>query len=369
MKVTHVEIIPVSIPMKKPFGISGGFIKNLDHIIVKLHTSNGLIGYGEGIPLPAYSEETQEEVYFAIKNFLANCVVNEEPMNIERIIAKMDKAVPGHNYAKAAIEFAIWDLIGKDLKMPVYKLIGGLYRDKVKLAWSIGYASVEEMVNEAVEKVKEGYRVIKVKIGRGEKIDLEVVKSVREAIGDSIPLRVDANQGYSLDVAFKILRKMEQYNLQLIEQPINKYDLEGMARLARALDTPILADESVFGPDEAMRVIKANAADIINIKIAKPGGIYNAKKVAAIAESAGIPCEVGSNFEFAIGTAAGVHLAVSTRNIVYECELIGPCYMVDDVSKEPYLPKNGYLELPKGNGLGIEVDEEKLEKYKVEIKP
>jgi muconate/chloromuconate cycloisomerase len=367
MKVTSAEIIPVSIPMKKPFSISGGIIKTADHVIVKLHTSNGLIGYGEGIPLPAYSEETQETVYYAIKNFLSDCVIDEDPLNIEKIIARMEMVLPGHQYAKAGVEFAIWDLIGKSLEMPIYKLIGGLYRDNIPLAWSIGYASVEEMVEEAVEKVKEGYRVVKVKIGRGATIDLEIVRSVREAIGNNIQMRVDANQGYTLDVAFKILRKMEQYDLQLIEQPLNKYDLDGMAKIARALDTPILADESVFGPDSAMKVIRAGAADIINIKIAKPGGIYNAKKVAAIAEAANVPCEVGSNLEFAIGTAAGAQLAASTKNITYECELNGPVYIVDDICKEPYVPINGYLEVPKGYGLGIEVDEKKIEKYKIKL--
>jgi o-succinylbenzoate synthase len=350
--------------MKKSFKIAGGTIETLDHVIVKVTSSNGSTGYGEGIPLPAYSDETQDGVYFALKRLLGNSIIGEDPINIEKIIRKMDTVIPGHNYAKAALEFAIWDLIGKELKVPVYMLIGGLYRDSIPLAWSIGYAKPEDMMNEAVQKVREGYRVVKVKIGRGESLDLEVVRCVREAIGDKIAIRADANQGYTLDQAFKILRKMEKYDLQLFEQPLNRYDLHGMAKLAEAFDTPILADESVFGTDDVMRVIKAEAADIINIKIAKPGGIYSAKKVAAIAEAAGIPCEVGSNFEFAIGTAAGAHLAASTPNVTYESELVGPAWIVDDVVARLYVPENGSLDVPSGFGLGVDVDEGKIARYR-----
>lgn len=365
MIIKKIEAIPVSVPLNKPFIISTGEMRTLDHVIVKVHTDEGVVGVGESAPVPIFSEESQEDVKTAIDKYISRFLIGEDIFNVEKLLEKMDKAVQGHSYAKAGIELALWDAMGKALKVPVYKLLGGLYREKVPVVWIIGIGTSEQMAEEAKEYVQKGFDSIKVKIGINPQQDIKNVAAVREAVGDDVKIRVDANQGYTSDVAIKTLRKMERYDLELIEQPVPRWDLKGMARVAKTLDTPVMADESVFTPEDAIKVIQEEAADIINIKIMKPGGLYNAKKIASIAESAGIPCLVGSMIELGVGTAACAHFACATKNIRYPCEFIGPMMTKDDILDSPYMPKNGFIEIKKEPGFGVNLDEDKVMKYTV----
>ncbi|HEX6971135.1 MAG TPA: enolase C-terminal domain-like protein, partial [Limnochordia bacterium] len=263
--------------------------------------------------------------------------------------------------AKAAIDIAAHDLAAKTLGLPVHRLLGGAVRRRVPLAWAVGLGSTEEMVREAQQYVARGFRTIKLKIGRDPRQDLQNVAAVREAIGPEIALRVDANQGYTVDVAIPTLRRMEAYDLQLIEQPVPRWDLSGMAKIAAALDTPILADEAVFDAHDAWRVIREQAADLINIKIMKPGGLYPSKQVAAVAAAAGVPCLVGSMIEMGPGTAAGLHFAASTPNVLYPSELIGPVMLAGDViCEDRFAPSAvpGYLEVSDEPGLGVSLLDE-----------
>jgi len=364
MKITKIESIPISIPLRKPYVISRGPILTLDHIVTKVYTDENIIGFGEAAPLPIFSDETQEDIKIIIDNYLAPVVIGEDPFDMEKLLEKMDKSITGHTFAKAAIECALWDIMGKSVKKPVYKLLGGLYRDKIPVVWAVGLGNPSEMAEEAKKYVEMGFTTIKIKIGINPKKDLERVAAVRSAIGDGPSVRVDANQGYTADVAIKICRKMEKYDLELIEQPVPRHDLNGMAAVARALDTPIMADESVFTPEDAIQVVRKEAAGIINIKIMKSGGLYNSKKIAAIAESAGIPCIVGSMIEMGIGTVAGAHFACAIKIIRYPCELIGNMLLEDDILKEQYVGEKGFLRIPQGHGLGIEVKEDGIDKYK-----
>jgi len=366
MKISKVEVLPVSLPLKHLYVISGGPIKTLDHVITKIHTNEGIVGVGEASPLPEYSDETQEGIIIALRKFLIPAILNEDPLNIAGILARMDAAISGHTFAKTAIDIALWDIAGKATKSPAYQLLGGLCREKISLTWCIGMGAMKDMVREAVDSVEKGFPTIKMKIGKDPEKDLQNVAAVRDAIGEGYKIRVDANQGYTRDVAVRTLRRMEKYELQLIEQPVNRFDLDGMAEITRALDTPILADESVFSPADAIRVIKNEAADVINIKIMKPGGLNNSRKIATIAEAAGIPCLLGSNLEMGVGIIAGAHMAAATQNITYESDLVSPVLylLADDVLKEPYQLDGHFLEVPKRPGLGIDVDDEKLQKYR-----
>ncbi|MEW6227732.1 MAG: enolase C-terminal domain-like protein [Bacillota bacterium] len=360
MRIAAVRAIPVDIPYHKPFVIAGGPSTVATHVIVKITSDDGTVGIGEAAPMTSYSEETQADIIHAVERFLGPAVVGRDPLDLELIHELMERHLPGHHFAKAAVDLACYDLAGKTLGVPVYKLLGGLYRTKIPLAWAVGMDGIDAMVAEAVEFAGRGFETIKVKIGNDPRKDLEVVAAIRDAIGPKVGLRVDANQGYTPTVAIQVLRRMEKYDLQLIEQPVPRWDLDGMARVAAALDTPIMADESMFGPNDAINLIRFHACDIINIKIMKPGGLYNSKKVAAIAEAADIPCLVGSMIETGVGTAAGVHFAASTRNIAYPCELIGPMMLKDDVIKEDIYSANyvrGYLEAPGGPGLGVRLVE------------
>lgn len=364
MEITKIETIPVSIPLKEPYVISLGPISTLDHVVTKVYTDDGIVGFGEAAPLPIYSDETQEGIKIIVDKYLAPILIGEDPFNIEKLLEKMDKTVVGNSFAKASIELAIWDIIGKSLQKPVYKLLGGLYRDKIQVVWALGIKKTDKMAEEAQKYVEIGFNTIKMKIGMNPEQDIKNVAAVRSAVGDEAKIRVDANQGYTADVAIKVCKKLEKYDLELIEQPVPRWDLDGMAKVAGVLDTPVMADESVFTAEDALKVIKKEAADIINIKIMKPGGLYNSKKIATVAESAGIPCIIGSMIEMGIGTAAGAHLACALRVISYPCELIGNMLTVDDLLEEPHTAENGFLKIPHDPGLGIKVNEDKISKYK-----
>ena len=280
-------------------------------------------------------------------------------MDSEAIRERLDRAISGHCIAKAAVDIALHDLLGKHFGLPVYRLLGGLYRRSIPLAWSIGIAETEEMVQEAVHYVDIGWKAIKIKIGRDPDVDLEHLAAVRKAIGPAIKLRVDANQGYRSGEALPVLRKMERFDLEYIEQPLPRWDVEGLSALAAALDTPILADESVFTPEDAITLVRRQAADVFNIKVTKCG-LANGKRIAAIAEAAGLRCMVGSMVELGPGTAAGVHFAAATSSVTHACEL-GPLLFRDDVITENVFldePLGGFWEVSDGPGLGITLREE-----------
>ena len=361
MKIECVEPYVFEAPLLRPWKTHLGEVKSKDHLVVKVTTNDGLVGVGEISPGPAFSGETGDAEASVIKGQLAPVMLGEDPFNLETILSRMDRAIVGFHLAKSAIDFALFDLLGKALGVPAYRLLGGRYRDKVPLAWPIGQRSKKEMVQEAVTKVKEGYGAIKLKIGGPDpREDVDLVRAVREAIGDRIALRVDANQAYSPDVAVRTIRQMEKYDLQYVEQPVPRWDLPGMARVREAVATPIMADESVFSLHDAYAVISTGAADILNLKVGKVGGLLMAKKVAAVAEAAGILCMVGSMLELSIGTMAGAHIALSTRNVSYECELVCHLFYSLDIVKETPKIERGCLMVPDKPGLGLELDEEKL---------
>lgn len=360
MKIADVMTAVVSMPFHKEFHISGGGTPVKTHVLVKVISDDGLEGIGEAAPFTAYSEESYGTADHVIKEFLRPALLGKDPMDQEMIEAHMDGAIRRNTFAKAAVDMALFDLVGKTLGLPAYKLLGGLYRQRVPQAWSIGIADIEEMVQEALDYVELGFHAVKIKIGRDPQKDLACLEAVREAIGPEVKLRVDANQGYLAGEALPILRKMEKYDLEYIEQPLPRWDIEGTAALAAALDTPILADESAVTPQDVVNLVRRRAAGVINIKIAK-SGLLKGKRMAAIAEAAGMACMVGSMIELGPGTAAGLHFAAATRNVTHASELVGPLLFKDDIIEGKGFsrpPDGGYWEVSDEPGLGVTLAEE-----------
>ncbi|MFQ5710667.1 MAG: mandelate racemase/muconate lactonizing enzyme family protein [Candidatus Geothermarchaeales archaeon] len=369
MKIERVEAIPVNIPIY-PERLSFGAIEVINYVITRVYTDESVVGLGEAATLqgPTWSEESQESIKYVIDRYLSKAVLGEDPFCLERVLERMDRIVRGNLFAKAAIEFALYDIIGKTLGVPIYQLLGGLYRGRIPLSWTLATCDPELDAAEAQEKVKQGWRILKIKAGVGDpERDVAKVKRVREAVGDEVKVRVDANQGWDFREALRIMGKLEQYDVEFVEQPLPKWDLDGMARLASTFKTPIMADESVCTVQDALNIIKKGAASIFSLKMTKSGGISNSKKVAAIAEAAGIGCYVGCMIETGIGTAAYAHFAGSTRNVGYGCELFGPLRLEEDITGGSIEYIDGEIVVPKGPGLGVEIDDEKLEKYKVEF--
>jgi len=295
---------------------------------------------------------------------------------VEQILEVMDRTIKGYPYAKAAIDLALHDIIGKASALPAHQLLGGCYRDRIPLAQSLGIVETAKAVAEAVDAVREGIRTIKIKVGLDYAHDEEVVREVRAAVGPDVAITVDANQAYPTPkTAVQQIRRLERYGLQLVEQPVE--GIAEMAEVARAADTWIMADESAWTPRDVLKIAERRAADAISIYTTKPGGLFRARQVAAVAQAAGLPCNVNGSGELGVGNAANVHLAASAKIISLACvfpatapaetaptKIAGRQY-VDDVVREAFGYADGCVLVPKKPGLGVELDEEKIAKYRV----
>lgn len=366
MKITKVQTIPIVIPTKS-FGSAFrkfGPMRRIGFVIVKVYSDNGLMGVGEAIARTGFYGEPLESVKFAIDKYLGPRIIGKNPFDLEQILSTMDWALFGNSCAKSGIELAIYDLIGKALDVPVYQLLGGCYRDKILVGIEVGTESPENMAKTSVEYVEKGIRVLKAKVGGDPNQDIERIRAIREAVGGDVTLRADANEGWTQAQAIRFIKKSEEYNLELIEQPVPRWDIDGLARVRKAVDTPIEADESACSFNAIINIIRKEAADIINIKLAKAGGLYNSKRISVVAEAAGIPCLVGTEFGLGIGIAAKLHLAASTKNINYASEFT-ELYLFDNLSSTPFEIQNGYLSIPSGTGLGVQLDENKLKKFSI----
>lgn len=330
---------------------------------MRIHTDEGISGVGEAPILPLHME-SQSSCESAIREELAPAVLNEDPFSIERIAEKMD-TIPGREFSKAAIESALWDIVGKSVNVPIHKLLGGPCRDRLPVVGHVTIDRPEEMAKEATNYVNAGHRVIKVKGAAGIEEDVENVSAVREAIGPEIGLRLDLEGFYRPKQAIRLIKKLERYELELISQPAQPSDLDGMALVRRSVDTVILADECISSPLDVLRVIRKEAADAINIHVLKVGGIRSARIMAGLAETAGLPVIVGSMVELSPGTLASAHFAVCTRMAgIYDTELIGPLKLDGDIVKEPVSIVNGCLQVPTRPGLGVELDDSKVDAYR-----
>jgi L-alanine-DL-glutamate epimerase-like enolase superfamily enzyme len=358
-QVRRIETFSKNLFYRSPVVSAWGTTESVEHVYVRLHTANGESGIGEAVALPAYFDESPAEIMRAVQNEIEPAIRGLSPFDIEAIHGRMDEALPQHPLSKAAVDLALHDLCGKLLGVPVADLLGGRCRTRIPLVWVIGLKPVDEAIAEAEEVVSRGFKTLKVKIGADSERDLEVVRTLRERLPREVKLRVDGDQGYTLVTATRVLKMMEKLDLELIEQPVPKWNVEGLSELASLLDTPIMADETIYTPEDAINLIRKRAADIFSVCVLKPKGLLGAKKIAHIAEAAGIPIAVGSLFESGVGTAAGVHFAASCPNATLACELLGPLLLEGDPTSARFLAtaKEGYLELPTGPGLGVDFPE------------
>ena len=315
MGIQSIEAYPVALQYREPFRIALGTSIASKNVVVKVQTDYEVIGIGEASPSKRVTHETQQTVLQSLDKICPS-LIGMCPLRIERIVETMDKTVEENPSAKAAIDLALHDILGKSTKKPVFKLLGG-FRDSVLTDITLGIKEPEEMALDAVKAVEKGFEALKVKVGSDPKEDVERIRRIRESVGSDIAIRVDANQGWTLQEAVKVLSSLEPFNIELVEQPIEAEDIKGLAKLRRSSSIPIMADESVHTPSDAIRVIREEAVDLINIKLMKCGGIWEAKKIAVIAEAAGVPCMIGCMGESSIGITAGVHLAAALKNIQY----------------------------------------------------
>lgn len=363
MKIKNVTVSFIRLPFKKPFVLAYTSYTDMPSIIVEIETDCGLIGFGEGVPDQHVTGETWQATYANIVHYLAPAVIGKNPFDIEQIHETMDQILYGMPTAKAAIDLACYDLMGKASGQPVYRLIGGRQHEHLVVPEILGIGTKEEMAAGAAAARDKGCTELKIKVGTDPDEDIQRIRAVRESAGPEMKIRVDANQGWG-DAAttLKVLREVEDCDLGWIEQPVAADDLHALAEVRRKTTIPVMADEGVHGPVELRRIIELGSADLINIKLMKCGGLYPAQKLAAQAELAGIRCIVGSMIESAIATAAGAHFAFSRKGIIGN-EMGGPILFGEDVAATEY--RGEYLCLNDRPGWGLEVDPPTLDKLRI----
>lgn len=358
MKITAIHLFAIRLPLIKPFIVSYQTYLDMPSIIVKIETDEGITGYGEGVADEHVTGETWMSTYHTIKHTLAPSLIGSNPLEIEKLHERMNEAVYASPTAKAAIDIACHDIMGKKLQQPIYQLIGGRYHEEFPITHVLSIGLPEEMAAEAEAMVEKGYRSFKMKVGTNVQSDVERIKSVRSRVGNNIAIRADVNQGWiNSSTTLQALRQLEGLQLDWLEQPVLADDIDGMVEVKSKTSIPLMIDEGLKGTREMREIIKKRAADKVNIKLMKCGGIYPAVKLAHQAEMAGIECQVGSMIESSVGSAAGFHVAFS-KKIITSVELTGPLKFSKDVGKLHYdVP---FIRLNEKSGLGVEVSEEML---------
>ncbi|OGG56878.1 MAG: hypothetical protein A3F84_10840 [Candidatus Handelsmanbacteria bacterium RIFCSPLOWO2_12_FULL_64_10] len=369
MKITHIETIPIRVPLNPRRAIRGsrGYHTVSPFLLLKVHTDAGITGLGEVSCTPNWSGEDQVTAAHYVRDFLAPLLQGEDPTGVERLTVKLRTGIAQNPFTKSALEMALWDILGKSVGLPVYRLLGGAVRDFVTTKFSVSGLEPEKAAEIAAWAVGFGFKTMKVKVGIDPEQDIARVRAVREAIGPNIRLGVDANGGWSPRVAIQTIRRLYDYNIYFVEQPVPPLDVAWMADVRDHVQVPVMADESVYTPQDALALVRAGAADVLSAYVGK-GGIGPARKVAAVAEAAGLTCTVGSNLELGVGSAAMIHLAMATPGIGAEefpCDIIGPLFYEDDVLKEPLSIKGGEARPFERPGLGVELDDAKVERYRV----
>ncbi|MGF0095786.1 dipeptide epimerase [Peptoniphilus sp. SGI.035] len=353
MKITKVKLGILSVPLRVPFKTALRSVNSVEDIIVEVHTDTGEIGYGEAPPTGAVTGETQGSIIGAFKDHIIKTIVGRDIDDFENLMKDINSCIVKNTSAKAACDIALWDLYGQLHKIPVYKLMGGS-RNKIVTDITISVNDPEEMARDAIDAVKRKYDTLKVKVGIDPRLDVKRLEAIRKAIGPNVRLRIDANQAWKPKEAVRILDSMQdkQLDIELVEQPVEAHDYEGLKYVTDHSIVPVLADESVFSPKDAMTILNMKAADLINIKLMKCGGLYNALKIISMAEVCGVECMIGCMLEAKISVNAAVHLACA-KQIITKIDLDGPVLCSEDPIEGGAIFNEKEVTVSQDIGLGI----------------
>jgi o-succinylbenzoate synthase len=353
MKITDIQIGHISVPLKRPFKTALRTVYSVEDVIVKVTTDTGNVGYGEAPPTGVITGDTTGSIIGAIEDHIKKHIIGLDIENIEEIMLKLDKSIVKNTSAKAAVDIAVYDLYGQLYNASLYKLLGG-YKKEIITDITISVNSPEQMAEDSIDAVSLGYKTLKIKVGKDAAVDIERMKAIRKAVGFDVDLRIDANQGWKPKEAVYALRKMEDagLNIEFVEQPVEAHDLEGLKFVTDNISIPVLADESVFSPMDAMKIIQMRAADFVNIKLMKTGGIHNALKICSMAEVYGVECMIGCMLESKVSVTAAVHLAAA-KSIITKVDLDGPVLCSEDPVDGGAIFDNYTITLSDAPGLGF----------------
>jgi o-succinylbenzoate synthase len=354
MNIQSIDVMRQCTPLKKPFKTALRTVYNSESILIRIQADDGRIGWGEAPATIVITGDSLDSIQSAIVNTFTPLLIGRNLLAYEQILQAIHHSIIGSSSAKAAVDMAVYDLVAQYCGLPLYQFLGG-YKDQIETDFTVSVNSPKEMGEDAIRYVQEGFNVLKIKVGKDNiQEDIERIQEIRNSIGSEVKIRVDANQGWQVKDAIRTIRRMEDLGLdiELVEQPVKALDIEGLKMVTDSVETPIMADESVFTPAQAFEVLKRRAADMINIKLMKSGGIYKAQIINHIAEEFGVECMVGSMIESRVAVTAAAHLAASKKNIT-RFDFDSPLMMVKDIVVGGVQYNGRIMTFPKESGLGI----------------
>jgi o-succinylbenzoate synthase len=330
MKITEIRLGRISVPLRVPFKTAMRTVTSVEDVIVEIHTDTGAVGYGEAPPAGVITGDTIGAIIGAIEDHIGKGILGRDVDDFEDVLQVVQMCVQKNTSAKAAVDMALWDLYGQLYKIPVYKLMGGA-RKTIVTDITISVNSPEEMAQDALNAIRRGYDCLKVKVGVNPAMDVARLAAVRKAVGDDVCMRIDVNQAWKPKEAVRILNEMQEKGLRIefVEQPVAAHDIDGLKYVTEHSYVPVLADESMFSPADAMMIMQKGAADLVNIKLIKCGGLYNALKIVSAAEVYGVECMIGSTMEAKISINAAVELACA-KKIITKIDLDAPILCSED---------------------------------------
>jgi L-alanine-DL-glutamate epimerase-like enolase superfamily enzyme len=354
MKIRSIRFGMLKVPLKTPFKTAMRTVKEIEDVVVIMETDTGHIGYGSAPATAVITGDTHGSIIEAISKVMSPGLIGRDIADLNNLTNTVQNSIVRNFNAKAAVEIAIYDLYGQLYNAPLYKLLGG--GDNVittDITISVDY--IDKMVEDTLAAIELGFETLKIKVGKDPALDIERIKAIYAAVNERALIRLDANQGWTPKQTVSVLRALEDsgVRLELLEQPVRGDDIEGMKYVTERIHTPVMADESSFGPKEAFELIRTRAADIINIKLMKTGGISNAIKIADIAGIYGMSCMIGCMLESSIGVAAAAHVAVAKSSVITKVDLDAPALGKYDPVTSGVLFNNSEIKITDLPGLGI----------------
>ncbi len=353
MKITEIRFGMLRVPLKTAFKTALRTVEQVEDVVVMVHTDTGHVGYGSAPATAVITGDTHGSIMDAVRHYIAPRVIGQDIADLNRITHLVQSTMEKNTSAKAAVEIAVYDLWGQLYGAPLYQLLGG--GDPVittDITISVDY--IDKMVADSMAAVERGFESLKIKVGKDIGVDIERTKAIHAAVEGRALLRLDANQGWTPKQAVYALQTLEDagVKLELVEQPVKAHDLEGLRYVTERVHTPVMADESVFGPMEVIELIRMRAADIVNIKLMKTGGISNAVRIADICGLYGVDCMIGCMLESSIGVAAAVHLAVAKSDVISKVDLDGPSLCMFDPVAGGVIFNESEISVTDAPGLG-----------------
>lgn len=367
MKITKIELFHISIPFAQPYKLSKtyGTLDEAHAVIFKVHTDEGIVGLGEADPMSPFTAETPASVMTVTRDIIAPRLIGKDPKRIAMVDSTLDDAVEGNLTARGAVNMALYDIIGKANDLPIHMLLGGLRHGQLPLLFGVGSGTPEETIAVIEAQIETGCRCFMIKMGALPIADeINRVVAVKQQFGDAIRIIIDANQGWEVAETLAFIDGINGYPPDLVEQPINRGDMEGLKRIHEHSPFLLSADESVTTVSDAATLIREKAVDVFSIKISKNGGLEKSRQIAQMADGFGLKCLMNSMLEFGISQAASLQLGCTLSNLIDLGHAYGSVLrMSDDITDFGRNISESVVTVPSASGLGVTLDEEKLQKY------